>query len=210
VSKNCCGSAKYSLWRKSTRSELCCCKQYIKTLEIITVKFSRLGHQVSRICASLLKNKQMSFTHYSIPSADTNILPITLSSASSCIQLHQTPIFQRRLHPLALPATLYFSLHITTMSCTTFNVTDTFVSSLSFASLLIENICSSAVLLYPAVLVILLVTGNIGRLETTGKICQFEVTENSLFYWSQPLNVHQSTHTYILLSVLIFPKWSRG
>jgi len=41
---------------------------------------------------------------------------------------------------------------------------------------------------YPAFLVILLVTGNIeggagwGGMEMTGKICQIEITENSLFY----------------------------
>jgi len=38
-------------------------------------------------------------------------------------------------------------------------------------------------MLCPAFLVILLVTGSIrGEMETKGKICQIEVTENSLFY----------------------------
>jgi hypothetical protein len=36
--------------------------------------------------------------------------------------------------------------------------------------------------LCPTFLVILLVAGNIGGMETTGKIHQIEVTENSLFY----------------------------
>jgi hypothetical protein len=36
-------------------------------------------------------------------------------------------------------------------------------------------------MLYPAFLVILLVTGNIGG-ETTGKIHQIEITENGFFY----------------------------
>jgi len=70
------------------------CKQYLKTVDIKTVNFSRSGHQASRICASQLQNKQTLFTHYSMPSAETNIVPITLSSATSRIQLYQTPIFQ--------------------------------------------------------------------------------------------------------------------
>jgi hypothetical protein len=37
-------------------------------------------------------------------------------------------------------------------------------------------------LLYQKFLVILLATGNIGGMDMTGKIRQFEVTENSLFY----------------------------
>jgi hypothetical protein len=37
-------------------------------------------------------------------------------------------------------------------------------------------------MLYPAFIVIFLVTENIGGKETTGKIRQFKVTENSLFY----------------------------
>jgi len=46
-------------------------------------------------------------------------------------------------------------------------------------------------ILYPAFLVILLVTGNIegggegGWMETTGKMCQIEITGNSLLYWSR-------------------------
>jgi hypothetical protein len=36
--------------------------------------------------------------------------------------------------------------------------------------------------MYPAFLVFLFVTGNIGGMETTGEIGQIEVTENSLFY----------------------------
>jgi hypothetical protein len=38
--------------------------------------------------------------------------------------------------------------------------------------------------MYPDCLVILFVTGNIGGegMETTGKLRQFEVTENNLFY----------------------------
>ena len=148
------------------------CKQYINIL-----KFSRSGHQASRICASLLQKKKLLFTHYSIPSAETNILPITLSSATSRIQLYQTPTFQRGLLPLARPTTLYFSVHSTTLSCSTLNVTDTYISSLSLASRLTpinasEYISSSVVLLYPAFLVILLVSGISGRMETTEKIAK--------------------------------------
>jgi hypothetical protein len=36
--------------------------------------------------------------------------------------------------------------------------------------------------IYPVFLVILHVAGNIGGMETTGKIRQIAVTENSLFY----------------------------
>jgi hypothetical protein len=36
-------------------------------------------------------------------------------------------------------------------------------------------------------------------METTGKIRQFEVTENSLFYWSQTFNVYQNTHAFCSL-----------
>jgi hypothetical protein len=43
-------------------------------------------------------------------------------------------------------------------------------------------------------------------METTGKISQFEITENSLFIEVEPLNVYQSTLPYVLLAVLIFPK----
>jgi hypothetical protein len=39
-----------------------------------------------------------------------------------------------------------------------------------------------------------------GGMVTAGKLRQIEVTENSLLYWSQTLNVHQSTHTSCSLS----------
>jgi len=61
--------------------------------------------------------------------------------------------------------------------------------------------------------VILLVTGNIGEevvwgegLETTGKIRQIEMTENSLFYCSQTIYCSpEHTHTHILHAAFIFP-----
>jgi len=60
--------------------------------------------------------------------------------------------------------------------------------------------------LYPAFLVILLVTGNIGGMdgggwgvgiETKGKMRQIEVTENNLSYWS-PNNYFLPKHTRLL------------
>jgi hypothetical protein len=52
--------------------------------------------------------------------------------------------------------------------------------------------------------VIPLVTGNIGGMETTGKLSKIEFTKTASFTEIKPLNVHQSTH--ILLAALIFPK----
>ena len=42
-------------------------------------------------------------------------------------------------------------------------------------------------LLYPAFLVILHVTGNIGGMETKGKVRKIEGIENSLFYCSRTI-----------------------
>jgi hypothetical protein len=64
--------------------------------------------------------------------------------------------------------------------------------------------------LYPAIVVILLVTGNIGGMETTGKIRQIEVIEvtkkRASFTEIKLFNVYQSTHAYILFAAVIFPK----
>jgi hypothetical protein len=65
-------------------------------------------------------------------------------------------------------------------------------------------------MLYPAFLVILLVARNVWGAGDYREDSQIEVTENSLFYCSKPLNAYQSTHTYILLAALIHPKCSRG
>jgi hypothetical protein len=59
--------------------------------------------------------------------------------------------------------------------------------------------------LYPASAVILLFSGNIGGMETTRKMRQIEVTETAPFTEVKPLNVYQSTHTYILLAALTPP-----
>jgi len=63
-------------------------------------------------------------------------------------------------------------------------------------------------LLYPAFLVILLVTVNIGGRgdETTGQRRQIEIKANSLFYWSQttqcsPQHTHTHTHTHTSCSL---------
>jgi hypothetical protein len=52
--------------------------------------------------------------------------------------------------------------------------------------------------------------GRWGGMESRGKIRQTKTRENSPFIDVEPLNVHQSTQTYILLAALIFPERSRG
>jgi hypothetical protein len=59
-------------------------------------------------------------------------------------------------------------------------------------------------MLYTALLVILLVTGNMGG----GWKSKLQKTAS--FIKVKPLNVYQSTHTYILLAASILPKLSRG
>jgi len=39
--------------------------------------------------------------------------------------------------------------------------------------------------MYPVFLAILLVIGNVGGMETTGKIHEIEITKNGIFYWSR-------------------------
>ena len=49
--------------------------------------------------------------------------------------------------------------------------------------------------MYPVFLVILVVTGNIDWDKDDREDHQIEVTENSLFYSSKPLNIYQNTYT---------------
>jgi len=58
--------------------------------------------------------------------------------------------------------------------------------------------------LYPDFLVIILVTGNIGGMETTGRIRKMEVAKTDSFTEIKSLNIYHSTQ--ILLTALIFPK----
>ena len=69
--------------------------------------------------------------------------------------------------------------------------------------------------LYPAFLVILLVTGNIEGGDGVGwrrqgRYAKLKLQKTASFIEVEPLNVHQSTQTYILLAALTFPKRSRG
>jgi len=60
--------------------------------------------------------------------------------------------------------------------------------------------------LYPAFLAILFVTVNIGGDVDDRKIGKIELQKTVSFIEVEPLNVYQSTYTYILLTAVIFPK----
>ena len=59
--------------------------------------------------------------------------------------------------------------------------------------------------LYPAFLVILLVTWNIGW-GRQGRYAKSKLQKTASFIEVTTLNVHQSTHIYVLLAALIFPQ----
>jgi len=64
---------------------------------------------------------------------------------------------------------------------------------------------------YPAFLVILLISGYIGEAvkggwRRQGRYAKSKIQKTAPFIEVEPLNSHQSTQTYILLAALIFPK----
>jgi hypothetical protein len=50
----------------------------------------------------------------------------------------------------------------------------------------------------------------VGGWRRQGRKTKSKLQKTASFIEVKPLNVYQSTHTYILLTALIFPKWSRG
>jgi hypothetical protein len=61
--------------------------------------------------------------------------------------------------------------------------------------------------MYGAFLVILLVTGNIGGgWRRQGRYTKSKLQKTTPLIETNPHNVHQSTHTHILLAALIFSK----
>jgi hypothetical protein len=71
-----------------------------------------------------------------------------------------------------------------------------------------QNIFSAV---YPAFLFTLLVTKNIeGDGDYREDNANSKLQKTASFIKVEPLNVHQSTQTYILLAALIFSKRSRG